>query len=327
MLAVMGASSITVGKALLNLSEVLIFPQNKIQLDTRVMSIDTECRAHTIQTCSCQGSATRRKHLGNLSVWFRLTCEMDALKAHAEKFWIDGMSSEGTKGAQKKRVKIKKQSDSDAQNSERDVENSSRSGFSLTDSEETFVDKNHKKQLSTLRPNEIAITVGNLILLGDSDIIQNSSIKRLYVEYNFHGTNESQSIDLRKIISKSATSTTAISFGFRKVFTVNANADDRIHHRLLRLLKNHEKNIKFIIVGEHTKKDRGHKHSGNNECVELALGLWHLGKIMADIETNCNEKHVQIPMMSKNHPYKNVGHLEITVEGIVFMKKLISGDY
>lgn len=321
MSAEVGASSITVGKALLNLSEVLIFPQNKIQLDTRVMSIDTECRAHAIKSCSCQGSATRRKHLGNLSVWFRLTCEMDALKAHAEQFWIDGMSSEGAKGAQKKRVKIKKQSDTD-----RDVENSSRSGFSLTDSEETFVDKKHKKQLSTLQPNEIAITVGNLILLGDSDIIQNSSIKSIYIEYNFHGTNESQSIDLRKVISKSSTTTTAISFGFRKVLAVNPNADDRIRHRLLRLLKNDEKNIKFIIVGEQTKRNRAHKHNDDNDCLEMALGLLHLGKVLAEVETNRNGKNVQIPMMSKNHPYKNVGHLEITVEGIVFMKKLISGD-
>lgn len=317
LLAEVGASSITVGKAVLNLSEVLIFPQNKIQLDTRVMSIDTECRTHTIQTCSCQGSATKRKHLGNLSVWFRLTCDMDALKMHIEQFWIDGKSP--PKGLQKKRIQIKRPPISDAQNSERDNENSSidgQSGFSLSDGAETFV--------AALRPNEISFVIGNLTLFGDSDITQVKH--RIYIEYNFNGTNESQSIDVRKVWTKSSTSTTVISIDFRKVFAINQNSKDRIHQRLSKILRNNEKNIKFLIVGEQAKRDKSHKRSDDNECFEMALGLLHLGKILADTDANSNEKNVHIPMMSKNHPYTNVGNLEITIEGIVFMKNLITGD-
>lgn len=102
-MAEVGESSLLVGKASLNISEVLMFPQNKIQLDTKVVSADGECSSHmnSIKACSCQGTSTRRRHLGNLSLWFRLTCEMDVLKAHAEHFWTEGNGGRGRDSARK----------------------------------------------------------------------------------------------------------------------------------------------------------------------------------------------------------------------------------
>lgn len=136
---------LAVGKAQLNISEVLIFPQNKIQLDTKVMSIDTECRSHmnAIQACSCQGSATRRRHLGNLSVWFRLTCEMDTLKMHSDQLWSaagagDMPSPKNTsKPKLKSRNRIPSDKDTDASTSA-DVVGAC---VSTSEADETFVDR------------------------------------------------------------------------------------------------------------------------------------------------------------------------------------------
>lgn len=77
-----------VGAANINFSEVLIFPQNKIQLTTKVMSIPSECDHSYENYCTCNETARKPKHLGNLTVWFRLTCEMDVLKSFSNNHWI-----------------------------------------------------------------------------------------------------------------------------------------------------------------------------------------------------------------------------------------------
>lgn len=108
----------------------------------------------------------------------------------------------------------------------------------------------------------------------------------------------------------------------RKVFRIDAaqNGHDRRspQARLIKLLRNHDKNIKFLIVSEESDKKA---RSDGKDCVEMALGLLHLGRVVADAPSYCHRQVTQIPIMSKNHPYNSVGHLEIIVEGIGYMQQ------
>lgn len=85
------------GAASINFSEVLIFPQNKIQLTTKVMSIPNECDHSYENYCTCMETARKPKHLGNLTVWFRLTCELDVLKSFSNNHWISKCNEHSTK--------------------------------------------------------------------------------------------------------------------------------------------------------------------------------------------------------------------------------------
>lgn len=328
---------------MLNLSEVLIFPQNKIQLETKVMSVDSECASHmhSIQVCSCQGSATKRKHLGNLSVWFRLTCEMEVLKEHAEHLWMDGrprsLGSCSAKSTRKK-VKIRRKSeellmsDQATEQSSVDVDERDVRFCDATDSD-VIVPKERKSSgrnrgsPKALQSNEIAITIENLVLLNDGGIMDDSSIRKLFVEYNFFGSNTSPSIDKASItIKSSSSSSTTFPIGYRKVFRAkNSSHDQRCQQRFVRLLRNHEKNIRFIVASESKKEDR-HNRSDSKDCLELALGLLHLGKVVAEADAKSDKEIVRISIMSKNQPYKNVGFLEVSVEGVELMKKMAIED-
>lgn len=86
--ATAGPNETLVGDASINFSEMLIFPQNKIQLTTKVMSIPGECDHSYENYCTCNETARKPKHLGNLTVWFRLTCELDVLKSFSNNHWI-----------------------------------------------------------------------------------------------------------------------------------------------------------------------------------------------------------------------------------------------
>lgn len=141
-----GATPMVVGRAQLNVSEVLMFPHNKIQLDTRVMSVEGECRSHMngIQACSCQGSTTRRRYLGNLSVWFRLTCEMETLKMHSDHLWTAVDQSHSTLKRKSKATLPEHQKDSDT--SSVDCGGNDGGGFSASDADETFVDRQNLRR-------------------------------------------------------------------------------------------------------------------------------------------------------------------------------------
>lgn len=83
-----GSNEIQMGSSTINFAEVLVFPQNKIQLTTKMMSVSNECDHSYDKYCACSESARKSKHLGNLTIWFRLTCELDVLKSFASKHWI-----------------------------------------------------------------------------------------------------------------------------------------------------------------------------------------------------------------------------------------------
>lgn len=86
--ATAGPNETLVGATSINFSEVLIFPQNKIQLTTKVISIPSECDHSYENFCTCNETARKPKHLGNLTVWFRLTCELDVLKSFSNNHWL-----------------------------------------------------------------------------------------------------------------------------------------------------------------------------------------------------------------------------------------------
>lgn len=332
LLAEVGPSSIVVGKSMLNLSEMLIFPQNKIQLETKVMSVDNECASHmhSIQMCSCRGSATRRKHLGNLSVWFRLTCEMDVLKEHAEHLWMDERPPSHDSGALKstrKKVKIRKKSENPVM-SEQTSEQSSvdPENHDATDSDVIIAKQREggsrkKSAPKPLQSNEIALTIESLVLLNNGDIMEDTYIRKLFVEYNFFGLNVSSSFGKSSSSSRSSSTTTIIPMNYRKVFRIkDSGHDHKCHQRFIRLLRNHEKSIKFIIATESSQEIR-HNHN-EKDHLELALGLLHLGKLVDEAETSSERETVRISIMSKNHPYKDAGFLELIVEGVDLLKNV-----
>lgn len=181
--------------------------------------------------------------------------------------------------------------------------------------------------MASLQRNEIAIKIGPLVLLADSDIMVNPAVQRIYIEYNFLNQNGSHSNETPQSLPKPVPPETSISFDFRKVFRIeDQGTNRRAYIRLVKLLKHHDRNIKFIVVSEPPKEDRNRKGSEHFECIEIALGLLHLGKIVAEAEPDTTTKSVQIPIMSKSHPYKNAGHLEILIEGVKFMKTLAAGS-
>lgn len=185
--------------------------------------------------------------------------------------------------------------------------------------------------MASLQPNEISITIGNLSLNGNSDIFTDPSVKRIFIEYNFLGSNETPSIAIRKLRPKSpeeTNTTITIPIDSRKIFRIDTaqTGHDRkaAFSRLMKLLKQHEKNIKFLIVSEQSRKDK-EKLGEGNDCLEIALGLLHLGRVVAEAPANCLSQVVHVPIMSKNHPYNSVGHLEVVVGGVDFMQQLADG--
>lgn len=168
----------------------------------------------------------------------------------------------------------------------------------------------------------------NVSLNADSDILTSPSVKRIFIEYNFLGTNETPSIDVRKLRPKSTAPNTepiSVAVNSCKVFRIDVapNGPDRraAYSRLIKLLRHQEKNIKFLVVSEQSKRQRLSEGSD-----EMALGLLHLGRIVAEAPAASRSQVVQVPIMSKKHPYNSVGHLEVSVEGIAFMQQLTDGQ-
>lgn len=96
--AAVGEKQTSVGYATVQFGEVLLFPQNKIQFVTKVVSLECDCddlHTNSVQIhCSCTGAMPKRKHLGNLSIWFRLTCQLQILRNYGTQLWLfDGKAS------------------------------------------------------------------------------------------------------------------------------------------------------------------------------------------------------------------------------------------
>lgn len=93
-------NSTPIGCATIQFGEVLLFPQNKIQLVAKVFFLECDCHSHGIdEHINCKFKVKKKRHLGNLSMWFRLTCELEVLKKFGTHFWLFENQMPGDTGA------------------------------------------------------------------------------------------------------------------------------------------------------------------------------------------------------------------------------------
>lgn len=278
------SSSAIIGRAGINLSEVLMFPQNKIQLTVKVMSsIDGDC-PNKQRYCTCHGISPKQKHLGNLSVWFRLTCDMSSLKRFAGRYWTQSNPH-------------------DHQRPVRLNENSAAIKIANDDSD-LLLD-------GTAKP--VSISINRLKISEPTELMQNGTIDQVFVEFSFLG-HRSLKTSLRNLPA------TEINFDFRKSFSMDAR-DGRNRIRLTKLLQDTERSIKFNLVDSTTCKND--ETDSSNDSRDIGFGLMHLGKVVRNSIGSENDRiTVEIPILSKTPPYQNIGSLEISVDGILEMQKM-----
>lgn len=309
LMASIGATVRVVGKADINLSEVLIFPHNKIQLTAKILSVCGECEQRSQpfeRFCDCNDATVKSKHLGNLAIWFRLTCELDVLRSFASKNWF---------------------SQQPQLNGQTQLKENESSEQSPTEKHRTR--KSHRKdikeisQISESDPNaptspnsrsSTSITVVRM-KLNSAAINETDGIKQICIEYSFLGH--------RKLRTKSQPfANSEVVFNFHRTFTIDSN-DDRNYHRLNNLLKDTERSIKLTVVNTTPQEiaDDGDTSLGNTE---IGFGLLHLGKLVRNWFGNIdNTVHtIEIPILSKKPPYQNIGHLEVNIEGIPLLKRI-----
>lgn len=177
------SSAAIIGRAGINFGEVLMFPQNKIQMTVKVMSsIDGDC-PNKQRYCTCHGISPKQKHLGNLTVWFRLTCELDTLKRFAGRHWSQ---RNGT----------------DHQPRVRSSENAT-----------TFVAEGSDR-LNEDTVNCVSISIDRMRMSEASELTQNGAIDQIFIEFSFLG-HRSLKTALRHL------SDASIKFDFRKSFSMD----------------------------------------------------------------------------------------------------------
>lgn len=292
LIASTASTTALIGVADISLAEVLIFPQNKIQLTTKVMSTSSDCD-HKDRFCACDVKQSKPKHLGNLTLWFRLTCELDILKSlyNNTKQWSPQNSH---------------------QSGIHNFEENNEEPNSITAHEETIQDtvqspgtQECPDEQSIMPKPLITLTIIGLRLNND---FKGDEAKQIYVEYSF--------LQRRRLKSESRPmSTNDLIFNFKQKFY----RSDRNIERLTQILKDPEQSIKLRI------NTRSANESENN-CTEIGFGLLHLGKCLNeesvhDVTTPYNLK---IAVLSKQPPYQNIGYLDICIEDIQSLERLQS---
>lgn len=299
-----GTTSTLMGVAEISLSEVLIFPQNKIQLITKVISVSSECEHMNAfeQYCSCDVTMAKPKHLGNLTLWFRLTCELDVLKHYInniEQWWAQSekpnnaiMPSNRAAGqnvlmANKDHKKI---------NSTELIEY----GWSANNSADRT---NHEKTLVT-------VTILNVKLNANIFEVSSNTTESIHIECNFLGIRRFKT-NLMPL------KTNELSFHFMHKFPHN----DQNMQRLMNILDDSEHSIKLALVKTRQVADGSEV---KNESIEVGFGLLHLAKFIQEWNgTNESDLHIfEIPILSKKPPYQNIGCLNISIEDIQSLKQL-----
>lgn len=327
-----------------NLAEVLLFPQNKIQLTTKVMSVpinDDDCE-HTDHFCGCGISMTKPKHLGNLTIWFRLTCELDVLKSLFADFDQRRMQK----------------------NPSTNVENET-----MGSSDVPMIGQQQQQQQQKMTSIEAAPTKSttqchdpdtdkNMILITIQSLKFNVSFQlptsvdtQIHIECNFLGSRRlktspqplSHGIDL-------------LRFNFTQAYPQN----ERNFQRLMNILKDPEHSIKFTLI--ETKATATNElvsavqsdgqpqqppplplseksiaaitsdDESKHECNEIGFGLLHFGKFMRELnfssERNNESLHTfTIPILSKKPPYQNIGQLDVTIEHLNTLQKSIQQQH
>lgn len=302
-----GSTTTLIGAVDISLAEVLIFPQNKIQLTTKVMSISNDCD-HTDRFCACDVTQSKPKHLGNLTLWFRLTCELEVLKSlynDSEHKWGPQSDSQG-------HVKDIDETN-DRPKSIAAHEEQTQSTFSLHRSPEA------KQPCSASQPNIpktlITLSIIGLKFKSDFELPNADKADQIYVEFSFLGTRRLKT-DLKPM------STNEIIFDFTQKFTQN----DRNVKRLMNILRDPEQSIKLTLVKTKMLKTNScSEHDMENDSIEIGFGLLYLGKIVSEWHDSATEPHIfNISVLSKQPPYQNIGCLDISVEEISSLKLLHS---
>lgn len=281
--ASIGSKSTLMGAVDISLSEVLIFPQNKIQLTTKVMSITSECD-HNEAFCACDPSLARPKHLGNLTLWFRLTCELEVLKLLFNN--LDQWRSPQMDAKEH--------------------------GEDTTHKQNAFdINADVKQSISNIDPAKsekilVSLTI-ECIKFNEMFDIPENSMEEIHIEYSFLG-NRRHKTDSKPM------QTPKISFNF--IQTISHT--ERNVQRLCNILKESENSIKFIVV----KTKPIPEYETKCESTEIGFGLLHLGEFISEWN-GINVQHTfEIPIISKQPPYQNIGHLEIIMEDIISLKDL-----
>lgn len=273
----------------ISLAEVLIFPQNKIQLTTKVMSISDECD-HSETFCGCNVTLAKPKHLGNLTLWFRLTCELDVLKSLYNE--IDQWRSQN------------------GPNPDKPPNTVDQSNFDVKQVSSMTVEQPKDEKML------VAITIQCLRLDETFDL---SATDQIHIECNFLGSRRLKT-DQKPLASHQ------LVFNFTQKYPHN----ERNLQRLTTMLKDFEHSIKLILIKTNASKVQSENANATSDdeskmdSLEIGFGLLHLGKIIRE-SSDANENAQQIlaiPIMSRSPPYQNIGHLDITIENMSSLKRM-----
>lgn len=281
-----GSTATLMGKVDISLAEVLIFPQNKIQLTTKVMSIANECD-HKESFCACDPLTSRPKHLGNITLWFRLTCALELLKSLF-------------KNLEHWRSPVDVQNDYAIDHSEKSqkIEKSK-----VAHSEAQLVIE-HTETEHIL----VSIMIECMKFDGAFESSENTH-EEIYIEFNFLG-NRRHKTDSKPLNSNE------ILFNFTQKYSHN----ERNLQRLNNILRESENSIKFIVVKKNQINNP--QYETKYENIEVGFGLLHLGKLIYKWNGLSTKHTFEIPIISKQPPYQNIGYLTIAMEDIAVLKEL-----
>lgn len=347
------------GSVEINLAEVLLFPQNKIQLTTKVMAVisNDECE-HTDRFCGCGISVAKPKHLGNLTIWFRLTCELDVLKSLFTDFdqWRSQTNQSvaadsGTGGVDATVIGQQQQPHSHrSHNDEQQKKATAVSSIKQQQSKNLEPTKSSTQthDAPTIKPdkNIIIITIQCLkfnekfhIPTGDDSAIAVDTTQ-IHIECNFLGSRR-----LKTPPQPLMHGIDQLKFNFTQAYPQN----ERNLQRLAHILKDPDHSIKFTLI--ETKVTMGglppppslppppplslpekstatitSDDESKHDCHELGFGLLHFGKFVHDLNSNSEISDAPhtftIPILSKKPPYQNIGQLDIAIANIATLKSL-----
>lgn len=346
------------GSVEINLAEVLLFPQNKIQLTTKVMSVisDDECE-HTDRFCGCAHSMAKPKHLGNLTIWFRLTCELDVLKSLFTDFdqWRSqtnhSAAAESGIGGDATVIGQQQQQQSYAHHQDEQQKKVTSSvapgdqNKSLEPSKSS-TQMNQEQVIAPETPNIITITI-QCLKFNETFQIQtpdDNSIQ-IHVECNFLGNRR-----LKTPPQPLPRGIDQLMFNFTQTYPQN----ERNLQRLANILKNPDHSIKFTLIETNasTMAAFGGSFSAppvlstqpspplpekstatitsddesKYDCHEIGFGLLHFGKFIQELDANSTVSDAPytftIPILSKKPPYQNIGQLDIAIANIMSLKSI-----
>lgn len=337
--ATTGSTNTLMGSVDINLAEVLLFPQNKIQLTQKVMSIasNDECE-HAERLCGCSISMVKPKHLGNLTVWFRLTCELDVLKSLFTDFEQWRSQTKPSNRVDTETMIGQQQSYAHHAHAEQ-----SASAMVPTPIEKFKTSPTHAHDQRTIpEKNIITITIQCLNfnetfqLPLDCENVA-STDTQIHIECNFLGSRR-----LKTPPQPMSRGIGQLQYNFTQTYPQN----ERNLQRLANILRDPNHSIKFTLIEtivttttaaaaeslsgllptEKLSVPISSDDESKYDCHEIGFGLMHFGKFVHELDSNIeinNSPHTfTIPILSKKPPYQNIGQLDIAIENVATLKSM-----